>query len=127
MKDQTYTYNGKAQGESNATYTSDFDKKVTVSGLVGGDKLTGVTLDGNEKKAGVYADRIKASGAAVGDLTANYTITYVPGKLTIKAKDDTPATGDTTNMILWASLMLTSALGCAGALLLAPRKRRTWR
>ena len=125
VKDQTYTYNGKAQGESNATYTSDFDKKVTVSGLVGGDKLTCVTLDGSEKKAGVYADRIKASGAAVGDLTANYTITYVPGKLTIeKAPDDTPATGDSTKSLLWLSLMLTSALGCGGALLLAAKQRR---
>ena len=99
--------------------------KVTVEGLVGGDKLTSITLNGTEKAVGTYSDRIKASAAELGDATDNYEITYVPGKLAIKeSKDDTPGTGDSTKTLLWASLMLTSAIGCGGALLLAKRQRK---
>lgn len=59
------------------------DKDYTVSGLLGEDKLTTVptlayesTLD--MTKTNEYT--INASGASAGD---NYTITYVPGKLTV--------------------------------------------
>ena len=84
-KDQTYTYNGEAQGENNAVYTVDeaIEEKVEVSGLKGGDALTSITLNGQETDAGTYTGKIVASGAAVGEATANYNISYVTGDLTI--------------------------------------------
>ena len=84
--DQTdYTYNAKPQGEENATYTeaADIQAKVTVDGLAGGDKLTGITLDGWEIKAGEYPGKIVPSAAVIGEATGNYTITYAAGDLKI--------------------------------------------
>ncbi|MBR0112906.1 MAG: MucBP domain-containing protein [Clostridia bacterium] len=86
-KDQTYPYNGSEQGEDNTVYTADFDSKVKVNGLVGDDKLTGITLDGAEKGIGVYEGRIIPSAAVIGEKTANYDINYVAGKLTIESVD----------------------------------------
>ena len=83
--DQTYTYNGSAQGEDNATYTN--NSKVTVTGLKGTDALTSVTLDGQETNAGTYEEKIVPSAAEIGEVTDNYEISYVAGKLIIdKAK-----------------------------------------
>ena len=83
-KDQSYTYNGSAQGEDNATYTD--ASKVTVEGLQGSDALTGVTLNGRETNVGEYVGKIVPSAAAVGEATGNYEITYTAGKLTISPK-----------------------------------------
>ena len=80
-KDQTFTYNGAAQGENNATYTD--ATKVTVEGLQGTDTLTSIKLNGMETNAGVYNNKIEPSAAAIGNATGNYDITYVKGKLTI--------------------------------------------
>ena len=80
-KDQTFTYNGAAQGENNATYTN--AAKVTVEGLQGADALTSIKLNGMETNAGVYTNKIEPSAAAIGNATGNYDITYVKGKLTI--------------------------------------------
>ena len=104
-KDQTYTYNGAAQGEDSATYTD--TSKVTVEGLQGSDALTSVTLNGQETNVGEYAGKIVPSAAAIGEATGNYDITYVAGKLTItkaaltitadsnsKVYDSTPLTDD---------------------------------
>ena len=94
--DQSYPYNGKEQGEDNKTYTfaSDINAKVTVNapvdgveGLQGSDQITRITLDGHEKLKGEYADKIKASNVTVGNVTANYDITTVAGKLTITQSD----------------------------------------
>ena len=90
-KDQTYTYNGQPQGEDHATYTleSDIAAKVTVEGLQGSDKLTSITLNGNETNQGVYANAIVPSAAVIGTATENYAITvntYKNGKLTINPK-----------------------------------------
>ena len=93
VKEQTCTYNGSAQGENNATYTSNFDSKVTVSGLLTGDALTSIKLNGQETNAGEYAGKIVASAAAIGDNTNNYAITYVAGKLTIQPKAVTITAG----------------------------------
>ncbi|MBP3758390.1 MAG: InlB B-repeat-containing protein, partial [Firmicutes bacterium] len=84
--DQTYTYNGKPQGENNKTYTD--ASKVTVTGLKGTDALTSVTLDGQETNAGEYAGKIAASAAQIGEATDNYSITYEAGKLTINPVSD---------------------------------------
>ena len=81
--DQSYVYNGSPQGEDDTVYKDGFNSKVTVEGLKGEDELTSITLDGQETDAGEYANKIVASEAAVGNATGNYTITYVPGKLTI--------------------------------------------
>ncbi|MBQ1288780.1 MAG: hypothetical protein IIY23_01300, partial [Erysipelotrichaceae bacterium] len=86
-KDQTHPYTGNPQGENNKTYTSDITAKVEVTGLKGSDKLTSITLNGQETNAGEYPNKIVPSAAAVGKATNNYEIEYVAGKLTItKAK-----------------------------------------
>lgn len=86
-KDETYTYNGSAQGENEKTYTTDFDSKVTVEGLKGNDALTSVTLNGQETNAGTYTEKIVPKDAVVGENTDNYEITYISGDLEIeKAK-----------------------------------------
>ena len=74
---------------------------------------------------GTYSKRIQPSAAAIGDATDNYEIAYVPGMLIINEdKDATPGTGDNTKTLLWTSLMLTSAVGCGGALWIAGRKKK---
>lgn len=86
-KDQTFTYNGKTQGEGDTVYEdpAEIAKKVTVEGLQGSDKLTKIDVFSQGKEVGEYP--ITLSGAAVGNATANYAITYVNGKLMItKAK-----------------------------------------
>ena len=91
--DQEYPYNGAPQGENNKTYTAEAEiaEKVTVETLKGGDKLNSITLNGQETAVGEYTDKIVASdgGVTYGHetektaITDNYTVTYVPGKLTI--------------------------------------------
>ena len=123
-KDRAYTYNGSMQGPA-GTYTSGFDTHVTVTGLKGSDKLTGVTLNGQARDVGEYADRIVPSAAELGEATDSYEIAYVPGKLVIrKRSDSTPPTGDRTKALLWSSLLTASTIGCGGALWLAFRKKR---
>ena len=48
------------------------------------------------------------------------------GKITITntLRDETPGTGDNTKTLLWGSLMLTSAVGCGGALWLAGKRKK---
>ena len=85
--DQTLTYNGQTQGEGDTTYedAAQIAEKVTTSGLKGSDKLTKIDVFSQGKEVGEYP--ITLSGAAIGNATANYAITYVNGKLTItKAK-----------------------------------------
>ena len=85
--DQTLTYNGQTQGEGDTAYAdpAEIAEKVTASGLQGSDKLTSIVIDGQGTEIGEYP--ITPSGAAVGNATGNYDITYVNGTLTItKAK-----------------------------------------
>jgi uncharacterized protein (TIGR02145 family) len=87
---QTFIFNGNPQGENNITYTNatDIASKVSVSGLMGNDQLTSITLNGLETHIGVYPNTIEPSSAIVGSATANYNITYVPGTLTISSTDE---------------------------------------
>ena len=96
--DQSYIYNGVAQGENNATYTTagDIAAKVTVEGLQNQDQLTSITLNGQETNKGVYELKIEPSAAAIGTATDNYTITYVKGKLTIDKAELTITAEDQT-------------------------------
>ena len=90
---QTYTYNGRAQGENGGTYTGrDLAEKVSTNGLINDrpvvHELYSITLNGNETNAGVYNNKIKATLAVIHDqngtdVTANYAITYEAGRLTI--------------------------------------------
>ncbi|MBO4645639.1 MAG: putative Ig domain-containing protein, partial [Bacteroidales bacterium] len=85
---QTYTYNGSAQGENNATYTSGISSKVSVTGLVSGHSLTSIKLNGQGTNAGQYT--ITPSAAAVsGGSTGNYSFTYVGGTLNINQRNIT--------------------------------------
>ena len=87
--DQTYTYNGKEQGESDPVYddAAEIAKKVIVSGLMPGDEITSIVLEGVGTDAGVYQgeDGINPKNAVItgNDGGNNYNIKYVPGILTI--------------------------------------------
>ncbi|MBP3866850.1 MAG: hypothetical protein J6D25_03460, partial [Eggerthellaceae bacterium] len=91
-KPQTYTYNGKQQGEGDTTYDDPaaISEKVVVDGLQSGDSISSVILDGEQTEVGVYegADGIVPSDATINGKSedeSDYVITYVPGKLTIEA------------------------------------------
>ncbi len=92
--DQTCTYNGQIQGEGDTAYEDPVEiaDKVTVKGLQGDDALTSIVLDGQGKDANEYD--LMPSGAAIGEATGNYTITYTPGKLTIEPKKATITVDD---------------------------------
>ena len=88
-KPQTYNYTGEPHGPA-GTYTSGFDTYVEVSGLVGGDKLSSITLSGSQTNANVYVGEIKPSDAVVtyghetdASTKLNYDVWYVPADLTI--------------------------------------------
>ncbi len=82
VTNQTTDYNGEPQGETGTEYTGEaLADKVTVEGLQGGDKLTGITLTGQGTYAGEYP--IVGSDANIsGDLN-NYTVVIPTGTLTI--------------------------------------------
>ena len=89
---QTYEYNGKVQGEGGTAYSDagEIARRVTVSGLQGGDTLTSVCLDGEGKDVGEYG--LTVSGAQVGrdgKANSNYNIQYVSGKLIITGRKAT--------------------------------------
>ena len=91
-KPQTYTYNGKQQGEGDTAYddSAAISEKVVVDGLQSGDSITSIILDGEQTEVGVYegADGIVPSNARINGKSedeSDYVITYVPGKLTIEA------------------------------------------
>ena len=96
VKPQEYEYNGKPQGEDNATYTSGIADKVSTSGLKGTDTLTSITLNGQETNVGEYTEKIVASDADISSQPENYKITYLPGKLTITGLTVTAKVDDKT-------------------------------
>lgn len=81
--DQTYVYNGETQGEGDTTFgdPAELAKKIKTEGLQGSDELTVVTIDGQGRDIGDYP--LTPSGAAIGNATGNYEITYVNGTLRI--------------------------------------------
>ena len=58
--------------------------------------LTSIIIDGQRLDAGEYPEMIVPSGATVGEETANYDITCIPGKLTIDPRDVTVKAQDQT-------------------------------
>ena len=97
-KDQTRTYTGNTQGEDGTAYEdpAQITQKVTITGqLAEGDTLASITLNGQGTVVSETGYEIKPSAASIQnadgeDVTANYNITYLNGKLTI-TKADNPA------------------------------------
>ncbi len=85
--DKTYYYNGELQGPNGSAFDQSDTADLTVAGLVGGDSLSEVFIDGAQRNAGAYADELVPKNATVviggTDVTGNYEIAYVPGDLTI--------------------------------------------
>ena len=84
--DQIYTYDGQTHGESGSVYAdAQINEKVSVKGLRTSDKLVNVTLNGSASNASEYP--INVSNAVIkngdDDVTYDYIIDYIPGKLTI--------------------------------------------
>ena len=87
--DQTFVYNGQTQGEGDTAYKdpAEIAEKVTVEGLLEGDELTSIVLDGQgDKDVGKY--ELVPSGATVNGNSGSdkYEITYLPGTLTISTR-----------------------------------------
>ena len=85
-KDQKYTYNGQTQGEGDTAYEdpAQIAEKVTVEGLLEGDELTSVVLDGQGQEVGEYP--IEVTGFSINNNPGardKYDVVLVPGKLTI--------------------------------------------
>ncbi len=90
--DQTITY-----GQS----IRQGDDQVTVSGLCGSDTLSGVTITPSSDQVTVENKTVAPSAAVImnsndQDVTANYDITYVPGKLTIGRAEGTLTVPETS-------------------------------
>ena len=117
-KDQTYTYNGKTQGEGDPAYDDPdmIAEKVIVEGLRGSDYLANVTLNGSASKVGEYP--IEVSNAVIKngetDVTDEYDITYVPGKLTITPVEPKPTPKPTPAKISGTPLTQMTAKGKTG-------------
>ena len=101
VKDQTFTYNGSPQGYDGSTVTNTAGKTLEF-GLQGSDHLQSITLTGQETNVGEYPGELVGSNAKISspngsdqvDVTEDYDITYVPGKLTIARAEMTVAAVD---------------------------------
>ena len=83
------------------------------------DALAAATND--LKQAEVAAKGIETQITTAREKKRDFQAKTITIKNTLK--DVTPGTGDSRKTLLWAGLMLTSALGCAAALLAARRKQ----
>ena len=83
--DQTYVYNGEIQGEGDTVYEdpAEIVEKIKVDGLLEGDYIVSVVLDGQGKEVGTY-DLVPSGSAVGGEHDKDfYDIHYVNGTLTI--------------------------------------------
>ncbi|MBQ1193654.1 MAG: sortase B protein-sorting domain-containing protein [Lachnospiraceae bacterium] len=96
------------------------NSEYTVSGLISGDTLSSVTLT---PSATEVTDNgiIEVSGAKIvnadgKDVTDNYNITYVAGKLVVNEveEEQNPDTGDNSSIGLWLVLLIGSGLTAVG-------------
>ena len=92
-KNQTYKYNGNLQGPGDAVYESNFDEIVMVEGLLEGDALTSIELDGQAKTVGIHANVLIPGSAVIkhdgNTVTDNYDIEYINGKIIITSNKPT--------------------------------------
>lgn len=83
--DSTVPYDGKAHGGSGYTVSGVSGKENT--GLLPGHEVKNVAVAGSRTEDGTYENELVPSGAQIfegaNDVTANYEIIYVSGKLTI--------------------------------------------
>ncbi len=83
--DNTVSYDGKAHGGNGYTISGVSGKENT--GLLPGHEVKNVVLSGEKTAEGTYENGLIPSGAQIfegaNDVTANYEIAYVSGKLTI--------------------------------------------
>jgi hypothetical protein len=93
--DQTHVYDDQPGGVFGNGLTVSASSPATASGLAAGDLLSHIDLkaatpDANRVNAGAYNQEILPSAAKIyrggTDVTANYALTYKPGKLTIERK-----------------------------------------
>lgn len=102
--DQTYTYNGWIQGEGDTIYAApaQIAQKVQVDGLKDGDYIYLVELFGQGTDAGEYevtVNRCVVRNSATNDnVTENYDIELVDGKVTIKPATLTVTTGSASKV-----------------------------
>lgn len=96
--DQTYTYNGWIQGEGDIIYAvpAQIAQKVQVDGLKDGDYISFVQLFSQGTDAGEYKiefDRCVVRNTTNDNVTENYDIELVDGKMTIEPATLTVTTG----------------------------------
>lgn len=118
-----------------SSWTEDSNHNITfvVNGLF--SKFVGIKVDGKdvdkanyEVKAGSTIITLKASyldTLAVGEhtITVVYTDGSTDGTFNVRAKANSPATGDNSNMFLWIALLFISG-GAVITLTVVDRKRR---
>ena len=102
--DQTYTYNGWIQGEGDTIYAvpAQIAQKVRVEGLNEGDYIYLVELFGQGTNAGEYevaVNKCVVRNSATNDnVTENYDIELVAGKMTIEPATLTVTTGSASKV-----------------------------
>ena len=86
-RDQTGTYNGELQGESDTVYedSAQIASLVEVKNLQGSDKIANVELFWQGTYAGPYPVEVQSAAVNRGkeDVTGNYVIKYMAGTFTI--------------------------------------------
>ena len=93
--DNTVVYDGQPHGaKRNAAGAIEAGTSYTITNLAEGHSVQTVAIDGTETAVGEYPNKLVPSGAKIvdaadNDVTANYVVTYVNGKLAITAGDIT--------------------------------------
>lgn len=111
---QEYEYNGEIQGPGDTVYEdpAEIAEVIRVEGLKDGDAVSSVILDGQGKDVGEYD--LVPSGAAIYrdgiNVTDNYEITYVNGKLKITS----PAASYTVSFSAGGSGTMEDVTGVSG-------------
>ena len=89
VQDNTVTYDGQPHGAKlNAKGEIEEGTSYTITNLAEGHRVEKVAIKGTETAVGEYKDKLVPSDAVIVDkdgnnVSANYEITYLPGKLTI--------------------------------------------
>ena len=121
--DITLEYNGQMQGPGDTAYEdpAEIAKLVTVTGLLDGDTLTSITIDGQGQDVGDYALTPSQAAISNGDtpVSDKYDIKYVAGTLHIVP---TPK-----NLQLGASALADNAGASGAATVYYGKNDRTWR
>ena len=91
--DNTVIYDGQAHGAKlNAAGEIEVGTSYTITNLAEGHSVQTVAIDGSETNVGEYPGKLVPNGEVIvdkdgNDVTENYEVTHVNGKLTITARD----------------------------------------